>query len=221
MKILIIEDEEKLALSLKEGLEDMKNTVDYLIDGLEGLKRIEIAHEDYDVLILDWMLPGINGMEICKKMRHYDINLPVLMLTAKDSIENKISGLNGGADDYLTKPFSFDELIARLNALSRRPRIIIPKTIKINDIYLDIIQKEVKLKDELLDLTIKEFEILEYLMTHAGRNLSRDQIISHVWGYDYDPVGNVVDTHIKNLRRKLKNEEIIQTIRGIGFQFKK
>jgi DNA-binding response OmpR family regulator len=223
MKILIIEDNKKLASGLKKGLENEGFTVDMLFDGETGLSRIQSRYEDYDLIILDIMLPGINGLEICQNMRKSDINLPVLMLTAKDATEDKIMGLNLGADDYLIKPFSFDELTARIRALLRRPAVVMPLELSNHGINLNSSNRKVTYLDKEIYLTLKEYSLLEYFMRHPGQVLTREQILTALWDFAFDSFSNIVDVHVKNLRNKFsKNDgkKLFETIHGVGYRFK-
>ncbi len=223
MKILIIEDEKKLGTALKKGLEKEGYVVDLAFDGEEAKYIIENNFEGYDLVILDIMLPKIDGISLCKDLRAKNFQAPILMLTAKDKVEDKILGLESGADDYLVKPFSYEELLARIRALLRRPKNLMPTVLKVKDISLDTVSKRVFRGDIEILLTNKEFAILEYLMRNVNRIISKEQIISHVWGYESDTLSNVVEAHIKNLRKKLerkRDENIIETIRGMGYRIK-
>jgi DNA-binding response OmpR family regulator len=221
MRILIIEDQEKLANSIKKGLENLGYAADAVYDGGSGLRRILATPEHFDLIILDIMLPELDGMSLCKKIRSEHIMTPVLMLTAKDTLDDKIDGLDVGADDYLVKPFEFDELTARIRALLRRPTIALATELSGAGITLDTIKHTVIKSGKDVKLTSKEFSILEMLLRNKDQVLSRDKIIAHVWDYNYDTFSNIVDVHIKNLRRKLQNkkENIFETIHGIGYRF--
>ncbi len=224
MKIILIEDEEKLAKTLKKGLEQEGYAVDCFFDGQTGQLQIEINHEDYDLVILDIMPPKIGGLEVCKNIRDQGISLPVLMLTAKDSMEDKVLGLNSGADDYLIKPFAFEELLARIRALLRRPNNLLPAVLEIKDLVLNPATKKVYRGSKEIPLTTKEFGLLEYFMRNAGQVLTREQILSRLWDFEYDSFSNVVDVHIKNLRKKVDHgnqEKLLQTVRGAGYGLKK
>jgi len=223
MKILVVEDNEKLARSIKKGLELEGYAADYLTDGEAGQRRLEANRNDYDLVILDLMLPKRDGLAVCKNWRDKNIMIPVIMLTAKDADEDKIVGLDSGADDYLIKPFSFPELLARIRALLRRPQETLPVQIKAGGLILDSATREVLCEKKEIILTNKEFAILEYLMRHPNQVISREQIISHVWDFAFDSFSNLVDAHIKNLRKKLENEnneKILETIRGVGYRIK-
>jgi DNA-binding response OmpR family regulator len=224
MRILIIEDEEKLATAIKKGLEVEGYAVDCLFDGDSGERRIALNHKDYDLIILDLMLPGKDGFEICKNSRDLGITTPILVLTARDATSDKVSALNVGADDYLVKPFTFEELQARIKALLRRPNQILPSELEVQDLHLDPVTRNVERKGKKIVLTLKEFNLLEYLMRHPDQVLTREQIIDHVWDFSFDSFSNIVDVHIKNLRKKigdLNNGKILETIRGIGYRIKK
>ncbi len=221
MRILIIEDQEKLANSIKKGLENMGYAVDVANDGGLGLRKIESNSDNFDLIILDIMLPVLDGLSLCRKIRSQHIMTPVLMLTARDSLDNKIDGLDSGADDYLVKPFDFDELTARIRALLRRPKIVLETEISGAGITLDTVSHSVKKGGKDIKLTAKEFAILEYFLRNRNVVLNRGQIINHVWDFEYDSFSNVVDVHIKNLRKKLqsKTQNIFETIHGIGYRF--
>lgn len=220
MRILIVEDQQKLADSIKKGLEQKGYAVDVIYDGGQAMRRLEHDHHQYDMLILDRMLPNLDGMIICQTLRKMHVSIPILMLTAKDAIEDRVQGLDAGADDYLVKPFAFDELVARVSALLRRPNQSIITELKVGDIVLDTVKHLVTKSEKRLDLTSKEFAILEYCLRNPNQVLTRDQIMQHVWDFSAESSSNVVDAHIKNLRKKIqkKNEEIIETVHGIGYR---
>lgn len=224
MKLLIVDDEVKLALSLKRGLEQAGFAVDVVYDGQEGLDQIEISHEDYDLVVLDNMLPHKNGFEICKEIRSQQITLPILMLTARDSLSDKVQGLDSGADDYLIKPFEFNELLARIRSLFRRPKTVCLTKITHQGVTLDPGAKTVSKEGILIQLTAKEFSILEYLMRNAGTVVSREMILTHVWDQAFDAFSNVIDVHMTNIKKKIntkKYEHIIETVRSAGYRFNK
>ncbi len=220
MRILIVEDQQKLADSIKKGLEQKGYAVDVIYDGGQAMRRLEHDHHQYDMLILDRMLPNLDGMIICQTLRKMHVSIPILMLTAKDAIEDRVQGLDAGADDYLVKPFAFDELVARVSALLRRPNQSVITELKVGDIVLDTVKHLVTKSEKRLDLTSKEFAILEYCLRNPNQVLTRDQIMQHVWDFSAESSSNVVDAHIKNLRKKIqkKNEEIIETVHGIGYR---
>lgn len=222
MKILIIEDEHKIAQSIKKGLEQERYIVDVCFTGNEGYDLASTEH--YDVIILDIMLPDISGIEICKKLRSKRIHTPVLVLTARGQIRDKVEGLDSGADDYLTKPFSFEELLARIRAIVRRPQNTIDNSIlEVGDLKLNTRTYEVIREGVEIKLSSKEYSLLEYFMKHPGIIFSKDQIISHVWDYDSDILPNTVEVYIRNLRNKIdipfKNKKpLIETVRGFGYK---
>ncbi|MEI6494487.1 MAG: response regulator transcription factor [bacterium] len=220
MRILIVEDEEALARSLKQGLEKEGFTADYVSDGEVAERRINMYHKEYDVIILDLMLPKRDGFEVCRNVRAAGVQNPIIVLTARYEISDKVRALDAGADDYLVKPFSLNELIARLHALLRRPNETLPAILEVGSITLNPITRQVERSGKPLKLTVKEYALLEYLMRHPGQVLNRDQIQDHLWGFDFDSFSNVVDVHIKNLRRKIetRNHKLIETIRGIGYK---
>ncbi|MBI3485541.1 response regulator transcription factor [Candidatus Daviesbacteria bacterium] len=221
MRILVVEDEHKIGSSIKKGLEQENLAVDLVFTGLEGFDLA--SSEDYDLIILDVLLPGMDGFEICKKLREQQIHTPILMLTAKGQIADKVEGLNSGADDYLTKPFAFEELMARVRALVRRPKKTIGSVLKIADLSLDTLSYLVKRGDKIIQLSAKEFALLEYLLRHPNQTLTKDQITSHVWSYDADILPNTVEVYIGYLRAKIDKAfpekiSLIQTIRGFGYR---
>jgi len=215
MRILVVEDEHRIANTIKKGLEQEKYAVDVAYDGKSGFDLA--TTEEYDVLILDLLLPEMDGLTICRTLRQNKNHLPILMLTAKGQIEDKVEGLDAGADDYLTKPFSFSELLARVRALTRRPRKALGTVLQIADLSLDTNSFEVKRGNKSIRLSSKEFSLLEYLMRHPNSVLTKEQIISHVWNYDADVLPNTVEVNIKNLRNKIGND-LINTIRGFGYK---
>src|SRR3989344_225189 len=223
MRILIVEDEEKLAQSLKKGLEKEGYAVDYVVEGEAGQRRIEMNNKEYDLVILDLMLPKKDGFEILKNVRNEGITIPILVLTARDATDDKVTALNDGADDYIVKPFSFEELLARVKALLRAPEPMIPNEIKIKDLILNIASRKAFRRGKEINLTLKEFGLLEYLMRHPNQVLTREQILDHLWDFAFDSFSNVVDVHVKNLRKKIgseHNEKLLETIRGVGYKIK-
>lgn len=221
MRVLIIEDEHKIANSIKRGLEQENFAVDVSYGGTQGYDLA--SSEDYDVIVLDLMLPGMDGVTICKKLRNGGNHIPILMLTAKGSLDNKVEGLNAGADDYLVKPFAFEELLARVRALTRRPKENINTLIKVGDLELDSISFIVTREGITIDLSKKEFALLEYLMRNSGKILNKDAIIAHVWDYDADVLPNTVEVYIGYLRKKVDlafpdSKPLIHTIRGFGYK---
>jgi DNA-binding response OmpR family regulator len=223
MRIILVEDEEKLAEGLSAGLTKKGYAVDIVNDGKKAYDRISLNHMDYDLIILDLMLPGMDGMTITKTLRDQNITTPILILTARDEVESKVNLLLSGADDYLVKPFSFDELGARIQALSRRPSEMVPVSLEVRDISLDTKERKVLKNDKEIMLTLKEFALLEYFMRNPRKVVNREELLSHLWDFNYASFSNVVDVHIKNLRRKLDWEgsnNLLETIRGIGYRLK-
>ncbi len=223
MRILVIEDNKKLADSISRGLRQEGYAADYLLNGLEGEKRILVSHADYDLIILDLMLPGKGGLEICSNLRASGIMTPIIMLTAKDTVSDKITGLDAGADDYLIKPFSFDELLSRVRASGRRTRSALPPNLQAGELILNPSKQEACIGKNKLNLTLKEFRLLEYFMTHPGQVITRQKIIDHLWDFNFNPFSRVMDVHINNLRNKLqkyKNGPILETIRGVGYRLR-
>lgn len=221
MRMLIIEDEHKIANAIKKGLQLERYAVDVAYDGVEGYDLA--STEDYDLIILDRMLPAMEGVEICKKLRAEKNHTPILMLTAKGQLDDKVAGLNAGADDYLVKPFAFEELLARVKALSRRPKISTGSTLEVEDLTLNTITYEVKRGGKNISLSSKEFALLAYLMRNPGIVLTKEQIISHVWNYDADVLLNTVEVYIGYLRNKIdkpfaESPSLIQTVRGFGYK---
>ena len=221
MRILIIEDEIKIAFALKRGLQLESFAVDICTNGQEGLQFA--LTEEYDMILLDRMLPGgMDGVDICRKIRAKNFAVPILMLTARDGIEDRVEGLNAGADDYLVKPFAYSELLARIRALQRRPKDMLQNEISVKDLQMNLVSKEVTRAGKQIDLSVKEYALLEYLLSNKGRVLSKDNIISHVWDYDADILPNTVEVYIGYLRNKIekpfKGPRIIQTLRGFGYK---
>lgn len=216
MRILVIEDEHKIANSIKQGLEQEKYAVDVAYDGISGLDMA--IGEEYDVIILDRMLPEIEGIEITRKLREKNVHTPILILTAKGQIDDRVEGLDAGADDYLIKPFAFTELLARIRALIRRPKNTSGTILTINDLTLDSSTFEVKRAKKAISLSSKEFSLLEYLMRHPNQTIKKDRIMAHVWNYDSDILPNSVEVYIKHLRNKIGEPDLIRTIRGFGYK---
>lgn len=221
MRILIVEDEHKIANSIKKGLEQEGYAVDVAYDGNYGYDLS--STEDYDVIVLDLMLPGLSGIEICRKLRSQNIHTPILILTAKGQIHERVEGLNAGADDYLVKPFSFVELLARIRALTRRPKESLGTVLTYDDLSLSTITYEVKRAGKPIKLSKKEFALLEYLLRHKNQIVTKDQIIEHVWDFDADILPNTVEAYIGYLRRKVEmpfgnSTRLIHTIRGFGYR---
>ena len=221
MNILLVEDEHKIANAIKQGFRQETYACEICYDGESGLAAA--IGGEYDVIILDRMLPGLDGIEICKQIRAKGIHTPILMLTAKGQIRDRVTGLNAGADDYLTKPFAFAELLARVRALLRRPGDTIGNVLQVEDLSLDTITYEVKRGTTPLKLSQTEYALLEYLMRNPARVLSKETIINHVWDFDADILPNTVEAYIGYLRNKVdrpfpKSEPLIQTIRGFGYK---
>lgn len=221
MRLLVVEDEHKIANSVKRGLEQENFAVDVAYDGNHGFDLA--SSEDYDAIILDLMLPGMDGVTICKKLRGEKNHTPILMLTAKGGLDDKVNGLNSGADDYLIKPFAFEELLARVRALTRRPQNVIDNKLKVGDLELDNVAFVVKRAGKTINLSKKEFALIEYLMRSAGKIVNKDAIIAHVWDYDADVLPNTVEVYIGYLRKKIdtafpESKPIIHTIRGFGYK---
>lgn len=220
MRILIIEDHQKIAESIQKGLKAEGFAVDFVCDGAEGQKQIAQKPGIYDLVILDRMLPGKNGLQLCRELREGRVEIPILILTAKDTIEDRVDGLNAGADDYLVKPFAFVELLARIRTLLRRPKATMSPVLQVHDLILDVAKNAVQRGSRKIILTVKEFSLLEYFMRHPNQVLNREQIVHHVWGNDFDPFSNVIDVHVKNLRAKIHSghdEPLLETIRGVGY----
>ncbi|MBI2842352.1 MAG: response regulator transcription factor [Armatimonadetes bacterium] len=218
MRVLLVEDEEKVASFIRNGLREEGYAVDVVYDGQDGLDMAESF--DYDVIVLDLMLPGRSGLDVLTKLRQDRITTPVMVLTAKDSIQDKVKGLDSGCDDYLTKPFSFDEFLARMRALLRRCHDRSATNLVVADLVLDPVSHKATRDGKPLNLTAKEYALLEYLMRNAGRVISRAQIAEHVWDISFDTFTNVIDVHINHLRRKVDGEyekKLIQTVRGMGY----
>lgn len=222
MHILVIEDERRLANLVRRALEEEGHVVDVAHDGAEGLDVATAT--DYDLLVLDLMLPHVDGIEIAKRLRASHNDVRILMLTARDAVEDRVDGLESGADDYLMKPFSFSELLARVRALSRRQVQAQAETeLRSGSLVLDLARHEARRDDKSIELTAKEFQLLEYLMRNAGHVLTRTQILDHVWGYNFDSFSNVVDIYVHYLRNKIDRdfpEPLIRTVRGVGYSLK-
>ena len=223
MRILLVEDERKVASALREGLEAESYSVAVANTGEDGLFRL--SSEPFDLVVLDIMLPGRSGIELLSAMRRQNMNVPVLLLTAKDTIEDRVLGLNAGADDYLVKPFAFPELSARIRALLRRGKTERPVTLMISDLQMDLLSRTVTRGAETLDLTAREFELLEYLLLHQGHVVSREMLARDVWKETMRPTSldNVIDVHIARIRRKVDNgftTRLLHTVRGVGFVLK-
>jgi DNA-binding response OmpR family regulator len=221
MQILIVEDEEKIANLLRKGLLEERYTVDIARDGEEALYKLEI--NEYDLIILDLMIPKISGDEVCRTVRKNNTSLPILILTAKDAVEDKIRSLDAGADDYVTKPFSFAEVTARIRALIRRNKKADPVILTIDNLSLDPATKTAIREGKQILLTAREYALLEYFMRNQNVLLTKTQLLEHVWDYNYDGFSNIVETYVKYLRKKLRitprDKELIHTRRGSGYMF--
>jgi len=221
MRILIVEDEKKVAAFIKKGLEEETYAVDVAYDGEEGL--VLALENQYDLVILDLMLPIIDGLEVLSRLRKNKVDTPILLLTAKDSVEDKVTGLNTGADDYLTKPFAFSELLARIRVLLRRGKAETKTVLKIDGLTLHLVSHKVSRNGEEIELTGKEYSLLEYFMRNQGKVLTRTMIAEHVWDYNFDTFTNVIDVYVNHLRKKIdKNypDKLLHTLRGVGYIMK-
>lgn len=221
MRILVVEDEHRIATAIKKGLMQERYAVDVAYTGTQGYDLA--SGEEYDLILLDLLLPGMDGLTICRNLRKANIHTPILMLTAKGQIQDKVEGLDAGADDYLTKPFSFEELLARIRALARRPKSAISENLAVGNLTLNLKTYAVERGGRAIRLSGKEFSLLEYLMRNSGRILTKDQIIAHVWNYDADILPNTVEVYIRNLRNKVdrpftNKKTLIQTVRGFGYK---
>lgn len=218
MRILIVEDDRKVGAFLQKGLREEHYAVDVCRDGEEAVEWASI--NSYDVIVLDIMLPKKDGFAVCRELRQKGMLTPILMLTAKDSVENKVSGLTEGADDYLTKPFSFEELLARIRALLRRTQDYKTKALKVGDLELDPIKRQATRAGKHIPLSGKEYALLEYLMRNKGRVVTESMIVEHVWDMNYEGTSNIVNVYINYLRKKIDSEseaKLIRTIRGHGY----
>jgi DNA-binding response OmpR family regulator len=219
MRVLLVEDEPHIADFIARGLMENGYSVDVARDGEEAVHWPSVA--EFDIIILDVMLPVRGGIEVCRLLRGQGVRTPVLMLTARDAVEDRVLGLDSGADDYLVKPFAFAELLARLRALSRREPALLGNELRTGDLVMDTATRAVSRAGVALELTAKEFALLEYLMRHPNQVLTRTTIAEHVWNYDFDNATNVIDVHVKNLRRKVDQPfetSLIQTVRGAGYR---
>jgi two-component system OmpR family response regulator len=218
MRVLVVEDEPKLAKILRRGLERKGYAVDTALDGQDGLHLG--TENDYDAIVLDLMIPVIDGFEVCRQLRERERWAPVLMLTARDGISDRVTGLDAGADDYLVKPFSFEELLARLRSLTRRGIRERPTVLRVGSLELDPATHRVSRAGVPIELRPKEYSLLEFFMRHSGEVLSRTNVIDHVWNYDYDGISNVVDVYVKNVRKKIDTPpgpSMLRTVRGAGY----
>jgi two-component system OmpR family response regulator len=221
MKVLVIEDDPTVGKFVKRGLEEQRWSVDLVTDGEEG--EALAKSQPYDIVVLDLRLPGRSGQQVLRNLRARGFEKPVLVLTAQDAVDAKVETLRAGADDYVTKPFAFEELLARVEALARRPRSIVSPKITVADLEVDLDAREVSRAGQKVELTPKEFLVLEYLSRHAGRVLSRTLITEYAWGYHFDPGTNIVDVVINHLRKKIDaahDRKLIHTVRGVGYVLK-
>ncbi len=221
MKLLVVEDDRTVGQYVKRGLEEQQYIADWVDDGAEALKVASAAH--YDLVILDLRLPGMTGLEVLRTLRDRGLTMPILVLTAQDGVEFKVDALRAGADDYVTKPFAFEELLARIEALSRRPRVLSARALRIADLELDLDTREVRRDGATIELTPKEYSVLEYLMRHPGRVMSRTLITEYAWDYHFDPGTNIVDVVINRLRKKVDagfTQKLVHTVRGVGYVVK-
>jgi len=222
MRILVIEDDHRIAAAIKKGLEQERFAVDLAYDGEVGFDLA--STETFDVIVLDLMLPKLDGISLTKKLRAEHIHTPILMLTAKGQVEDKVTGLNSGADDYLAKPFAFAELLARIKALSRRPKTRIMEILTVADLELNTVNYEVKRSGRLITLSRKEFALLEFLLRHPNTVVTKDQIMNHVWEYDADILPNTIEVYIGYLRNRIDKPfktQLIHTVRGFGYRIGK
>ncbi|MEW6280072.1 MAG: two-component system response regulator RppA [Candidatus Eremiobacterota bacterium] len=219
MRILLAEDEPGIADFIRSGLSEHGYAVDVAVDGEEAVSWPDVA--EFDVFILDVMLPRLDGMEVCRRLRRRGVSAPILMLTARDSVEDRVQGLDSGADDYLVKPFAFAELLARLRAVTRRQPVLLSPQLRLADLTLDTVTRQAVRGQQQIPLTSKEYALLEYLMRHPNQVLTREMIAGRIWNYDFDNATNVIDVHIRNLRRKLDDPfpvKLIHTVRGQGYR---
>lgn len=219
MRVLVVEDERKIAAFIKRGLEENAYAVDVAHDGEEGYDWA--SSFSYDIIVLDVLLPKLDGIELCKRLRRNGVTASIVMLTAKDSVDDRVIGLDAGADDYLVKPFAFRELLARLRAVRRRATDQRTTVLQIEDLTLDLMDHRAKRQGQTIDLTAKEFALLELLMRHPNQVLSRTVIAEHVWDYDFYNQSNIVDVYIRYLRKKIDDPfavKLIQTVRGMGYR---
>ena len=221
MRILVIEDDPTVGQYVKRGLEEHRWAVDLMTDGEEGERRA--SSEAYDLIVLDMRLPGKSGLDVLQSLRAKGFERPVLVLTAQDAVDAKVTTLRAGADDYVTKPFAFEELLARVEALARRPRAIASPVLRVGDLEIDQATREVRRGGVPIEVTPKEYTVLEYLARHAGRVMSRTLITEYAWGYHFDPGTNIVDVVINRLRKKVDSgqaQKLVHTVRGVGYVVK-
>jgi len=219
MRILVVEDEARMAKLIRQGLEEEGYAVDVVDNGLDVLDWVQST--DYDTILLDLMLPGMNGQLVCQQLRAQGHTMPIMLLTARDTLADKVNGLDSGADDYLIKPFAIEELLARLRALGRRQGPSKAVTLQLGDLTLDTVNKQARRGDKIVDLAAKEYAVLETLMRHPNQLLTREQIIESVWNIDFDAESKLIEVYIYGLRKKIDNgfaHKLIQTVRGLGYR---
>ncbi len=218
MKILVIEDDRTVGQYVARGLEEHHYVAELVTDGRAGLDAARAGH--WDLIVLDLRLPGLSGLEVLHNLRDAGVGTPILVLTAQDSVEGKVDALRAGADDYVTKPFAMEELIARVEAISRRPKDLVPPVVQLADLVIDVASREVRRGGTRIELTPKEYDVLAYLVSHHGRVMSRTLITEYVWDYHFDPGTNIVDVVINRLRKKIdqgREPKLIHTVRGVGY----
>jgi DNA-binding response OmpR family regulator len=222
VRVMVVEDDPRVAHLVERALAEAGHQVDVAMDGNAGLDRVRSS--DHDLIVLDVLLPGIDGFEVCRQLRAQKVRTPILMLTARDTVADRVRGLDAGADDYLTKPFALEELLARVRALGRRGKgEPDDDTLRVGDLILDPSTRDVSRGGQTIDLTAKEFTLLQFLMKNPGRVLTKDQILDHVWGYDANVVSNVVEIYIHYLRDRIDrgfSRPLIRTVRGVGYTVK-
>lgn len=221
MHVLIVEDEEKLAQAVKKGLEGKGYAVDWLDDSEKAKTRILLYRNEYDIIILDLMLPGMDGSEITKAVRAEGVTTPIIILTARNETDKKVELLNSGADDYVVKPFSFDELLARINSVMRRPQVAQPIVLEAGPLKMDTSKRKVEKDGSEVPLTLKEYSLLECFMRRPGEVLTREELFNQVWDFNSLSWSNVLDVHMKNLRKKVEqagNDPLFETVRGVGYR---
>src|SRR5579884_3231936 len=222
MDVLVVEDDPRIARVVERALTDKGHKVEVAFDGLSGLTSAERG--THDLVVLDWMLPEMDGLEVARELRRQRVRTPILMLTARDAVPDRVRGLDAGADDYLVKPFALDELLARVRALGRRAgEITGDDLLRAGDLTVDLARREVRRGEREIELTPREFDLLRYLLRHQGRVLTKDQILEHVWGYDSEATSNVVEIYIHYLREKIDRDQprpLIRTVRGVGYTIK-
>ena len=221
MRILVVDDDTRLCSIVRRGLLEEAYAVDVAYDGEDGEYMAEV--NPYDLIVLDIMMPKKDGIQVCRELREKRINTPILMLTAKDAVEDRVRGLDAGADDYMVKPFAFNELLARVRALLRREAMTKSPEIAVGDLVLNTLTRQVRRGDRTIDLTTKEYVILEYFMRHPNAVVTRTTLEEHAWDYNFDSMSNLVDVYIRRLRRKLDNddgESLLQTVRGAGYRLR-